>query len=278
MWKECNNEAICIPRNYLLPTIYYLQTAYMFFILSKVLLLFIFPFTWVFTLLLVAVFTKNARRRKSALVAGVIILYLFSNNFLLSLFARAWDAPPVTLPANTHYSCAIVLGGFSSSDMHEQGYFNAAADRFIQGVKLYKQGVADHVLVSGGNGNIVPGVYHEGVWAGQQLALVGLPADAILVENNSRNTLENGAFTKQLLAGKHLAPPYVLVTSAFHMRRSLLVFSRENIPVIPYPCNYTTGRYKLSAVDLLPTQDALSIWPYYIKEVIGYVVYWVKGK
>ncbi|MDR3681522.1 MAG: YdcF family protein [Flavipsychrobacter sp.] len=250
----------------------------MFFILSKVLLYFIFPLTWVIVLAICSIVVKNTRRKRNLRIAAVVVFYLFSNNFLLNHFARVWDYPPATLPANSHYSCAIVLGGFSSSDRNEQGFFNLAADRFIQGVKLYKQGAVSHVLVSGGNGNLVPGAYHEGAWAAQQLAAVGLPADAILVENNSRNTLENGAFTRQLLAEKDLQPPYVLVTSGFHMRRSLLVFSREHLPVVPYPCNYTNGRSRVSVLDLLPSSDPLSTWPYYIKEVIGYAVYWAKGK
>ncbi len=250
----------------------------MFFILSKVLLYFIFPLTWVMVLAICSIVVKNTRRKKNLRIAAVVIFYLFSNNFLLNLFARAWDAPPVTLPVGSHYSCAIVLGGFTSADKNEQGYFNTAADRFIQGVKLYKQGIVSHVLITGGNGNIIPGAYHEGAWAGQQLAAMGLPPEAILVENNSRNTLENGAFTRQLLLDTHLAPPYILVTSAFHMRRSLMVFHREDLQVIPYPCNYTAGRYQLSVFDLIPGSEALNTWPYYIKEVIGYAVYWVKGK
>ncbi len=250
----------------------------MFFILSKILLLFIFPLTWVVVLALVSMLTKRPRRKRNFRIAAVVVFYLFSNNVLLNLFARSWDVPPTTIPAGARYSCAIVLGGFSSADRNEQGYFNLAGDRFIQGVKLYKQGIVSHILITGGNGNIVPGAFREGAWTVQQLSAMGVPPEAILIENNSRNTLENGAFTKQLLDSTHLAPPYVLITSGFHMRRSEMVFMRNKMPIVPYPCNYTAGRGPIGLVDLLPTADALSNWSYYIKEVIGYVVYGVKGK
>ncbi|MEJ7672358.1 MAG: hypothetical protein WKF59_06540 [Chitinophagaceae bacterium] len=47
-----------------------------------------------------------------------------------------WDAKPTTLPPDAKYSAAIVLGGYSSEDAQNDGYFNIAADRFIEAIKL----------------------------------------------------------------------------------------------------------------------------------------------
>ena len=250
----------------------------MFFILSKVLLYFIFPLTWVILLLLLSLFSKSKPAKRNFKIAAIAVFLLFSNNWLLASFARYWDAPPVPLPVGRTYSCAVILGGFGSENDKGGGYFNNGADRFLQGLKLYQQGKVSHLLITGGNSDIVKDAFREGAWAAGQLKEFGVPAEAILVENESRNTLENGRYTKQLLQQSGLKPPYVLVTSAFHMRRSLMVFKKEKLPVIPYPANYLMARGQFSYFLLLPQAEALYYWSTYIKEVIGYAVYYVKGK
>ena len=62
------------------------------------------------------------------------------------------------------YSCAIVLGGFSSEGENGEGFFNASADRFIQALKLKTTGKVSHLLITGGNSKIIPGKFIESIW------------------------------------------------------------------------------------------------------------------
>eukprot|EP01037_Dinobryon_pediforme_P008346 gene8346-8432_t len=186
------------------------------------------------------------------------MLLIFTNGFLLDEFARCWDIKPVPLKTTGSYSCAIVLGGFSGEDDHGDGFFNTASDRFIQGVKLLKTGKVSHILISGGNGSLFPGKFAESDWVRKQLLELQIPDSCIVVENRSRNTIENAAFSKQILAARQLQPPYILVTSAFHMRRSLGIFGREKMPFIP-------------------DADIIGRWNYYIKEIFGELVNRIKG-
>lgn len=246
----------------------------MYFILSKVLLFLILPISWITVLLLIAVISKEKKRKQTFLLAAIIVLYIFSNSFLLDQFAKRWDIQPTVLNNIQPYSCAIILGGFSGSDAKDNGYFNTASDRFVQGVKLFTTKKTSRLLVSSGNGNLIPGAFREAAWVKTQLLQFNVPDSAILIENNSKNTFENAKFSKALLEQAHLEPPYLLVTSAFHMRRSLMIFKKAGISVIPYPCNYISGR---GWADLfIPNADALSGWNFYIKEVIGYVVNYLK--
>jgi uncharacterized SAM-binding protein YcdF (DUF218 family) len=248
----------------------------MYFILSKVLLFLILPIYWVVILLVVAAVSKERKRKRRFLIAAIIVLYVFSNSFLLDLFARKWDVQFQPLNNTQHYSCAIVLGGFSSSDGRGGGYFSFSADRFIQAIKLIETKKIAHLLITGGNGNLFPGGFREAGWAKTQLSQFNIPDSAVLIENNSKNTFENARFSKALLQKTHLPPPYLLVTSAFHMRRSLMLFKHAGITVIPYPCNYLVGNDRIKITDFLPTSDALFIWEIYIKEVVGYAVNYFK--
>ncbi|WP_183558031.1 YdcF family protein [Mucilaginibacter sp. SP1R1] len=250
----------------------------MFFIFSKVLAFLLYPLLYVFVLLLVAIFSKNAKRKRKCLLYGVGLLYLFSNSFLINRFAKVWDVAPAQLENGKVYSAVIVLGGFSSDDNKGKGMFSPAADRFIQGVLLQKTGRVKKILITGGNGNLNPSSYREGAWTKDQLKDMQVPDSCILIEDQSRNTLENASLTKIVLQQHNQRPPYLLVTSAFHMRRSLRIFKKMGIDVIPYPCNYIAGTGNMSFGELIPDADSLNKWSSYIKEVVGVTVNLISGR
>jgi uncharacterized SAM-binding protein YcdF (DUF218 family) len=245
----------------------------MYFILSKVFLFLLCPFYWVLALFIIAILIKHPKRKKHFFIAGIVVLYVFSNSFLFNQFAQRWDIPNQPLnPPDQKYSCAIVLGGFSSSDEQGGGFFNNRADRFIQGVKLIETKKVSHLLITGGNGNLQPRGFREATWVKTQLHDFNIPDSAVLIESNSKNTIENARFSKILLDKSHLQAPYLLVTSAFHMRRSLMIFRKAGIPVIPYPCNYLIKNAVTGIDDFIPNPDTLTNWNLYIKEVVGYMV------
>ncbi|SCW61155.1 Uncharacterized SAM-binding protein YcdF, DUF218 family [Mucilaginibacter sp. NFR10] len=244
----------------------------MFFIFSKVLSFLMNLLLWVFAILLIALFSKNVKRKRKFLLAGIIVLYIFSNSLLLNLVSWCWDIRETAVPVGKKYTCAIVLGGFSSDDGDGGGFFNSAADRFIQGVRLQKTGKVSHLLITGGNGLLRPSGFREADWVREQLREMQVADSCVLSEPKSRNTIENAAFSKELLQQHKLKGPYLLVTSAFHMRRSLMIFKKQGVDVVAYPCNFSSRRFSVSADDFLPNAGALAGWGTYIKEAIGYVV------
>jgi uncharacterized SAM-binding protein YcdF (DUF218 family) len=246
------------------------------FVLSKVLLFLLFPITWVIVILVAAVIYKNPRKKQRLLIAALVVLYIFSIPLLLNKYANLWDYPPAKLPPTSHYSCVIVLGGFTSEKADSTGMFNGASDRFIQGLKLYASGKASHILITSGNGSLDPDGFTEGDWVYGQLKQFNVPDSAIIIENKSRNTIENAVFTKKLLLAKHLPPPYLLVTSGFHMRRSELIFTKAGLQTVAYPCHYTAGFGKFTIYWIWPSSETLNNWEYYNKELVGYVVAWLR--
>lgn len=248
----------------------------MYFIASKVLLFLLLPVYWVVILLFVALIVKDRKRKQRVLLAAIIVLYLFSIPLFVNVMEKAWDVKPYPANSNEKYSCVIVLGGFSSGSEKNNGHFNGNSDRFIQGVKLIATRQASHILISGGNGLLAPGGFREATWAKTQLEQLNIPDSLILTESNSKNTLENARFSKTILENSHLPPPYLLVTSAFHMRRSLMIFKKAGLNVVAYPCNYFTSDASFIISDIMPDANTLFTWEYYIKEVVGYMVNYFK--
>jgi uncharacterized SAM-binding protein YcdF (DUF218 family) len=250
----------------------------MFFILSKVLSFLIIPLLYIFVLLAIAVFSKKPKLKRRCLMWGFILLWVFTTPLFLNLLAKAWDVPTGKLEAGKSYSAAIILGGFAGDGNTGKGSFNWAADRFIQGAMLQRTGTVKKLLISGGNGLLFNKGFKEADWVRSQLLALQIPDSCILIENESRNTLENASLSKGLLLKNRQQGPYLLVTSAFHMRRSLQIFKSRGVNVIPYTCNYIAGKDDISFLDLVPEAGVMNTWGIYIKELIGVAVNHITGK
>ena len=250
----------------------------MFFILSKLFTFLLAPLFWILLFLAIGSFSKKRRLKRFSFITATVIFLFFSIPFFLTEYARWWDYKQTELPAGVKYSCAIVLGGFASEDYEGNGYFNSTSDRFIQLVKLKAEGKVSHVLVSGGNAKILPTGFRESDWVATQLRDFNIPDSNILIENRSRNSYENALFSKQLLDSAHLPPPYILITSGYHMRRALATYKKMGLDVVPYPCNYIAGKSKIEIDDFIPSISTFGPWYYYIKELVGYAVYSITKK
>jgi uncharacterized SAM-binding protein YcdF (DUF218 family) len=245
----------------------------MYFIFSKVLLFLIFPLNWIIVFLLIALFSKRTKLKKWTFITGIALLIIFSNPYLLYIFAKNWDINNVILNKGKNYSTAIVLGGFAGDDINGKGVFNESADRLIEGARLKEAGRVSHILITGGNGSLHPTDFKEAAWAKEVLKEFKLPDSIILIDPNSKNTFENAAFSKEILLKEHLPPPYILVTSAWHMRRSLYIFKKEGMDVIPYPSGRITQNQKMYISDyIMPDAGTLTLWNQYLKEVVGLTV------
>lgn len=249
----------------------------MFFTLSKLLVYVLYPIFWILVLLLMCCFVKSKKHQRQTTIAAIALLLIFSNTFLLNQFAKYWDIASYHATVGSNYSCALILGGYVSEDNTGKGFLNGSADRFIQGIKLEETGKVSHLLISGGSASLEPDTFIEGDWISAELKAFHIPDSTILVEKKSRNTLENIQFSKVILEHKHLLPPYLLVTSAFHMRRALLICQKAGIKVVAYPCNYFAGNSITSVGDFIPSAQTLANWNIYLKELIGYMVVLIKN-
>jgi uncharacterized SAM-binding protein YcdF (DUF218 family) len=111
------------------------------------------------------------------------------------------------------------------------------------------------VVVSGGA--VFPGKPAEAPILARFLAGLGVPEGAVTAEGEGRDTRENGERCALLLARTGRKAP-LLVTSAYHMPRALLLFRHAGIVPRPVPCAFRTWPGKVrGAEEWLPSAAAL---------------------
>ena len=251
----------------------------MFFLLSKLLSFVISPIVWIVTLLFVFVYSKNEKRRKRCFYWAFGLILFFSNSFVFDEFSRAWEIPATQYEDLEMYDVGIVLGGMSVYDEeYERPQFYRGVDRLMQTVELYKLGMIKKIIFTGGSGRILHPEMREGEYIKRYLLLMGVPEKDFIIESKSQNTRENALFTKNLIDEKKLKGRFLLITSAFHMRRSLNCFETVGMEVTPYSTDRYAGPRKFEFDHLfIPNTSALNDWTVLIHEVVGYITYKVIG-
>ncbi|HSV11129.1 MAG TPA: YdcF family protein [Hanamia sp.] len=135
---------------------------------------------------------------------------------ILSLAHKLWDYHQMNHQLSKS-DCILALG---SHDLR-------VAERVAE---LYHQGWAPLVIMSGGLGNFTQEIWTEK--EADKFAEIaigkGVPAEAILIENNSTNTGENILFTQKLLEEKHWNPQsFIVVQKPYMERRSYATFKKH---------------------------------------------------
>ena len=250
----------------------------MFFILSKVLYFLLVPFWWIVILLVWMYFSKSPLRRKRLRIAAILITVVFTNPFLFYLMVMGWQTPPISLPSGSNYEAGIVLGGIAGYDKNQRGHFGGNADRFIQTANLYHRGIIKKIIITGGTGSLSQDEPAESIFLRSEFMNNGIHDSDIVVESRSRNTYENAVYTKKITDSMRTRPPFVLITSGFHMKRAAAVFNKTGFQFIPYPCDYKVTPTKFSIDALIPNVSLLNDWSYMLKEVVGLYVYKLTGK
>jgi uncharacterized SAM-binding protein YcdF (DUF218 family) len=113
----------------------------------------------------------------------------------------------------------------------------------------------------------------------------------ILIEPKSKNTYENAQLSAQFLEKNALKlnlnlqkktdqNQILVITSAFHLRRSLGCFEKAGLKVDGFSTDFmaTERKNTLTILSLIPTEDAMAKWGRIIHEMTGYVVYDMTGK
>ncbi|MDB5240443.1 MAG: YdcF family protein [Spirosoma sp.] len=265
----------------------------MFYFFSKTLNYLLTPAGWLMVVLLLAFFTEKTVRRRRLIGVGLAIFWFFGNSVLINELGLQWEYPIQEISsaqrvADSGVSIAVLLTGgmVNTSKEVSAGRFllGHEADRAGQALYLYKTGVIQKILISGGPGDLPfqqKPVRDEGRMTARFLIVAGVhPADIVL-ESKSRNTHENALFSARMLHDRFHTNRCLLVTSASHMRRAVACFKKERVQVTPFPGNFMSSRRSFWSFEpgeyVLPHEQTFAESYGLVKEWVGYVVYWVVG-
>jgi uncharacterized SAM-binding protein YcdF (DUF218 family) len=174
----------------------------------------------------------------------------------------------------------VVLGASIDADLsaaHGTAVVRRAADRIIAAAALAQRYPNARIVFSGGSANLMSNDAREADYAGAIFESLGVAKTRLIMERRSRNTLENAEFSKALATPK-AGERWLLVTSAFHMPRSIGLFRKAGFVVEPYPVDWRVGErgdlftFSNIAVDGLGRTDVA------VREWMGLVAYRATGK
>lgn len=251
----------------------------MFYILSKIIGLFITPIVWIVGLFIWGILSRNKNRKRKLMSIGISLLLFFSNTFIFHEFIRHWEQPAINHKhIETKYNYGIVLSGMTWYNSEAKRItFMRSSDRIWQAVQLYHEGIIDKILITGGAAEFFGRDTVESAILKEFLINTNIPSNDIITEELSRNTHENAAFTAQLIQ-KDSCPNLLLITSAMHMHRANKCFIKNGLQCDIYPTDHYSGARDFNIDNLLiPSAKTLADWHAFIHELLGIISYKIAG-
>ena len=215
-------------------------------------------------------------RRRLAITLGVLaLLWLwFWSLPAASNWVRGYledQHPPMAIQDVARAEAIVVLGGGVSPASIGGLYpgLESGADRVWHAARLFHASKAPLVLLTGGS-DPSHSAASEAEVMGQFMRDLGVPGQALVLENQSRNTSQNAEYSAEILAGQGINR-IVLVTSAYHMPRAKGLFEAQGLEVIPVATDHEVLSRPLWR-NLLPETRALDGSNRAIKEIVGRLV------
>jgi uncharacterized SAM-binding protein YcdF (DUF218 family) len=257
----------------------------LFFFLSKTFGIMLLPSNFFIGLGLVGVvllLTRFASLGRKLVMASLVLLAVcgFSPLGNLLLYPLEQRFPPWD-DAGGAPDGIVVLGGSIEPDLsaaHGAPVFNDSVGRVIAAAGLAHRYPQARIVFTGGSANLVSSdAAKEADYAMPVFESFGISRDRLIMERRSRNTEENAEFSKALVSPK-AGERWLLVTSAYHMPRSIGIFRKAGFAVEPYPTDWRVG----GAADLLKfssfSRDGLERVDLAVREWMGLASYWMTGK
>ncbi len=250
----------------------------MFFTVSKLFAFALSPISWICILFIACFFLRKNKYRKCILTLSIVILFVFTNPYIFYYVSGWWEGYSQNPNTVQHYDGIIVLGGGVAgynSQNQEINFNNSSSDRLLKAIELFKMGKADRFIFSGGS----KGEIKEGEIVKDYLKTINIPEENTLVEWNSLNTHQNAVETTKLLKSAGIYEgKFLLITSGYHIKRSVDCFKKEGISVTAYSTDFIKqfGTPEYTGI-FHPSSVILEKWKTIIKEWVGYGVYSLAG-
>jgi len=235
------------------------------------------PMPWLLMLLTVLIFWHKSWARKLLLITFLLILALHSGSVNYALrYPLESRHPPLLDPRKAGpYDAIVVLtasmvpaSGLIPFPTVDESMFR----RLEEAWRLYRI-QPKPIIISGGHVNPFTADQDENKIARDYLLRWGIPTANVIGEDQSRDTFESAVEVEKLLQ-KRGWKRYLLVTSAIHMPRSLLVFSVLTPTPVAAPGDFSLSEFELTPFDFFPNEQVARKLFATIHEYLGLANYY----
>jgi len=248
------------------------------FLLKKFISIFLMPLPLGIAFILLGLYflyTNKLAKAKFTLLMSVLWLFLISYSPLVNTVLYEYEASYPTLkqaPKNIKYIYVLGGGHHTDEDHPITSQVNEASSvRLNEGIRLYQQLHQNASIIVSGHSGLYDPTPHA-VMQEKLACALGVKKEDLILHSKPRDTQEEAIEAKKRLGNE----PFILVTSASHMKRALKFFKNEGLDPIPAPTNHLanikhpnyTGFFSISAL-----RKANIVW----HEILGLIWQKVKG-
>jgi uncharacterized SAM-binding protein YcdF (DUF218 family) len=229
------------------------------FIITKTLLFLLLPPTSILALMLLGFLLIRSHRFLGRLLitAAFVLLYSLSISPVSDALIAPLEADYRPLDVKSIKADVIVVLGSGAIDLSALGLEpmpnKGSLERTVAAVKLYRS-LHIPIMITGGAGDPARPQLSDAAPMARIAMELGVPKKDISVDNASFNTLASARNMKAAFAGKRM----VLVTSAYHLKRSVALFQKQGLLVIPQPSGYLSGQQDSSFHAAIPRMEFLN--------------------
>ncbi len=249
----------------------------MSFIITKTLLFLLLPPASILALMLLGFLLIWSHRILGRLLitVGFLSLYGLSISPVSDALIAPLEADYRPLDVKSVKADIIVALGCGAVDLSALGLepmtTNDSLERTVAAVKLYRQ-LHIPIVITGGAGDPARPQLSDAAPMARMALDLGVPKQYLFVDNASFNTLASARNMKAAYDGKRM----VLVTSAYHLKRSVALFQKQGLDVLPQPSGFLSGQRGRSFYALLPRLEFLNISSTALSERLSLVWYRLK--
>ena len=255
----------------------------MSFYLSKILWLIVNPFNIFIFITLFTMFLYFINFRRLSLIIYLInfifialISFLPIGSYLTYIIEKEFHTN-TKIPERV--DGILILGGATNPLLFkefDQISLNGSAERLVESVMIIRKFEKAKVIFSGGSGIVNRSDLGHSQVAKLFYKKMGVDINKIFFEDKSRNTHENIIYSKKIAKPKK-NENWLLITSAFHMKRALLIAEKNNWKLIPYAVDFKNIKdFKLTPnLNLLSNLNSFQSG---LHEWLGLASYYLMGR
>ncbi len=217
-------------------------------------------------------FSRFQKSGKTLITFGWLVLLLLSLQPVADGLLRPIENRYPTWQGNQKAAYIVVLGGGYTWDPDwapSSNLINNSLPRLNEGIRLWLANPGSKMIFTGAAAKTNPVSTAE---AGARVAeSLGVPRSSIITLDSPKDTEEEAAAVKQAIG----EAPFLLVTSASHMPRSVACFAKAGVKVVPWPVDYYRTQNTLGA--WLPCPSSLVRSTSALHEYLGWLSYRISG-